>query len=305
MLKDPFMKDCIIAALSASSQNKISSYAYLYIPYFAFDYTKGTGDIGERIKNRWNLEKKWLLNSGKLITICDLDKTNLSLIKGMLKKNCSLIVWGNVYSCPWTPFYQKKYIKHVYLITDFCDNYFICDDEFFGVSNYKFDINESCKNMDSLHYTKITEINLSLNYVKKIMKYYLDKFKDLNDYMLTYKFFLEDLIEINISEQHMVNNNYYGNTLLRKLKNLSRYRYGYAEFLRQLSIDYNLELNNLVDNFEQLGELWIKLMLFLLRTFIRGRSLDDCEKILLTSLVKTISESEKAALQKLIIFVQN
>lgn len=300
MLKDLFIKDCIIAALAFGK----SVYSYLYIPYFAFNYTCGNEDIGEGILNRWDTDNEWILNTKELLTIYDLDKDNINEIKEILENENSLIVWSDVYSCPWNMFYKKKHIKHVYVIEDMIDGYFVCNDEFFGVSKYKYEIFEACKNMDSLHFAKVTNIDMSLSFIKKNMYFYLIKFGNPDEILQRYKRLADDLINLDINKQHVENNNYYGNTILRKLKNLSRYRYGYAEFLKNLGKSYSLNLNYIVHIFEKLGELWVQLMMILLRIFIRNKGINIREKNIITNTVNNIAMLEKTGLDELLLFVK-
>lgn len=276
MYKDSFIKDCFLSALTLlAKESGIEDTSYLYIPYLGFEYKRQyvkTGDIGQCINNRWdgklNGGTHWILNKNSSLEIITQKSISFAECKSLIMKGHHLMIWSDVFHCPWTMFYKKRSFKHVYLITGIYKDYFIIKDEFFGISNYHFDANYAYENFINVNMVNIYKEDKRLHVIKNKMRLYLEKYKMTINY--SYRDFREDLLTLDISKQKVQDNNYYGNMILTKLKNLSRYRYGYAKFLEQLEIDFNVDLQETIRDLEKLGELWSRLVLILLRIFIKG-----------------------------------
>ncbi len=309
MYKDNFIKDCFLVALNLiSNMEGIKDTSYLYIPYLGFDYdvknlTKN--DVGSRIVNRWDGKwgggSYWILNNKTFLKIELLHNPSLYKCKELLQAGKSLMIWSDVYHCPWTMFYHKRNFRHVYVITDTKDNRFICQDEFFGIKNYEFICEKAYQNFDSVSLVNIYQKNMELYEIKKQMLFFLEKYE--GTIKKAYKNFSIGLLSMDVADQHVADNNYYGNMILTKMKNMSRYRYGYANFLKNLSKDYGVNLMEVSQSIENLAELWSHLVFILLKLFIKNKQIIYNDPLM--SIIDQISSEEQEALLQLIHFCRN
>lgn len=309
MYKDEFIKDCFLAALNQiANKDKIEDTSYLYMPHFGFDYRESSSinsDVGEGIVNRWDGTwdggSHWILNHDTCLEIVRQDEITLAECTKILNTGKLFMIWSDVYDCPWTMFYQQRNFRHVYVITGIKDDKFICQDEFFDVTDYAYEAKVAFSHFDSVNLVRTYHSAMGLDVIKQKMLFYLRKYE--KTIVSAYDHFSSDLVAMDISTQHVKDNNYYGNMILTKLKNLSRYRYGYENFLRQLSNDYGINLYNERAGLLESAELWSRLVMILLKLFIKSKPVKQVE--ICVVIINKISELEYQILDGLLQFCQN
>ena len=298
--------------LQATLKNIFDYYSiedkFLFINDWTFIYGKKNNNIqfGRRVKVNYNidiLKKFYERGYGFKIEAREGIKDVLGQIEKEIQYGKPVLVKIDSYWCPWNRAYQKFHIDHFFVVIGINESDFICIDSYFSdhieylpIKYIKhcqlgfISLESEKKKIDKTNIinlmNKSLESNKELQSIEQLTSFWLDIENGLN--------FREEISEYN--DTRLI-------PLLINLKHISNSRYNYADFLKYISLQYNIyNLSDLYYKYMAAHQKWE----IVRALFFKCMNLNniECEIKRITNLIKQIIGIERNALLRIIEVVE-
>ena len=187
----------------------------------------------------------------------------------LLSENNPVIVYSNVYYCPWSPYYKKIEIPHCFVLTKYESNSFIGIDSYFTDSFVKM-------NQDDFHFSQ--NMVTILEFSHPVANNRRFKFEKLLQGILNYDFpvsrkcsenFAHSLKNMNFVDELKKGDKIDHMPLLWKIRELEFNRRCYLELIDQMESNEFIDFQYIVKILDVIINAWLRLRLVIAKCATR------------------------------------